>query len=116
MFTWEPSVNDTYYIFGLLGAFGFADGIWQSQFNGLLSSVFADRYEDAFGCCRVLQGVAGIVVFTMSNSCCMQTKVIFAAVTCILALVLYIVMEIMRSRERAMEKSSDDNNVNGENN
>lgn len=101
MAVWEPSSDDQYLLFAFIGAWGFADGIWQSQINSLISSLFADRYETAFGCCRVLQGLAGIIVFTLSNMLCMMSKIIFTTATCILSVVLYIAMEVIGRRSRA---------------
>ncbi|XP_045191981.2 protein unc-93 homolog A-like isoform X2 [Mercenaria mercenaria] len=100
MTSWKPSLEDQYLLFAFIGAWGFADGIWQSQINSLISSMFADRYETAFGCCRVLQGLAGIIVFTMSNMMCMMSKIIFTTATCLLSVVLYVVMEIVGYRDR----------------
>lgn len=96
MMAWNPRSEDTEQIFVLLGLWGFAEGIWQSQINSLISSVFADRYEEAFGCCRLVQGVAGIIVFTLSENLCMMSKIIITMTTCILGVALYIVMEITR--------------------
>ena len=58
--------------------------------------MFADRYEEAFGCCRLVQGVAGIIVFTLSENLCMMAKIIITMTTCILGVVMYIVMDVMR--------------------
>lgn len=33
MVTWEPVPGDQYLLFAFIGAWGFADGIWQSQIN-----------------------------------------------------------------------------------
>jgi hypothetical protein len=33
MAVWEPSSDDQYLLFAFIGAWGFADGIWQSQIN-----------------------------------------------------------------------------------
>lgn len=96
MITWQPSADDTSKIFILLGLWGLAEGIWQSQINSLISSVFADRYEEAFGCCRLAQGFAGIIIFIVSENFCMMTKIIITMTTCVLCLVLYMVMELLR--------------------
>lgn len=102
MMTWRTSADDTYYIFALLGAWGFSDGIWQSQINSLISVTFSERYETAFGCCRVLQGFGGIVVFIMSDVVSMPTKILFAGVMCVLSIVGYVVMEV-KNRKSARE-------------
>jgi len=66
--------------------------------------VFADRYETAFSCCRVLQGLAGIIIFMLSNATCMVHKLIFTATTCVIAMVLYIIMELLLKREHKREQ------------
>lgn len=35
MVSWQPSPEDQYLLFALIGAWGFADGIWQSQINSM---------------------------------------------------------------------------------
>lgn len=96
MITWQPTADDTIQIFVLLGLWGVAEGIWQSQISSLVSYVFADRYEEAFGCCRLVQGLAGIFVFTASENFCMMTKISITMISCILSVVLYLVMELLR--------------------
>ncbi|WAR11819.1 UN93A-like protein [Mya arenaria] len=104
MMYWEPTEVDQPWLLALLGVWGFADGIWQSQTNSLISTVFADRYEEAFGSCRVLQGVAGIAVFLMSSSLCMTSKILFIVGSCVVTTTCYIVLEIaeMKSMKLAM--------------
>lgn len=63
---------------------------------GLISSLFADRYEDAFGACRIVQGVAGMIVYTLSENLCMMLKIVIIMTSCIVGVVMYIVMEMMR--------------------
>ena len=64
--------------------------------SGLITSVFADRYEEAFGCCRFVQGLAGIIVFSMSENLCMMTKILITMATCIISVFLYFVLEVKR--------------------
>lgn len=98
MVKWEPTPDDQYWLFAFVGVWGFADGIWQSQINSVISSVFSDCYENAFSCCRFLQGVAGLVFFNMSNMFCLMTKIFFTMGTCVLSVTLYLVMEILNRR------------------
>ena len=77
------------------------NGLIQSHFillllSGLIASVFAGRYEEAFGCCRLVQGLAGIIVFVMSENLCMLNKILVTMAACVLSLILYIIMEVTR--------------------
>ncbi|XP_052816107.1 protein unc-93 homolog A-like isoform X1 [Mya arenaria] len=94
MMYWEPTELEKPWLLAMLGVWGFADGIWQSQTNSLISAVFADRYEEAFGSCRILQGVAGIAVFLMSNLLCMISKILFIVGACVVTTTCYIALEI----------------------
>ncbi|KAH3778766.1 hypothetical protein DPMN_180237 [Dreissena polymorpha] len=101
MVHWDPTKEHRYFLLGLLGVWGFADGVWQSQTNSLISAVFADRYESAFGCCRVWQGISGLIVFLLSSVLCMIHKVAFIASACSLTIACLIVLEIVVRRRKA---------------
>lgn len=67
--------------------------------------MFADRYEPAFGCCRVLQGVGGIAIFLMSNALCMMTKIIFITGACVVTTVAYVILEVGLKRTAVRDAS-----------
>ena len=66
----------------------------------MINAVFPDSFERAFGCSRFMQGLAGIAIFSTSNQLCMNTKIPFILCTCLISIILYLVMEILRRREQ----------------
>jgi len=99
MMHWQPSPDSLMPYFVVMSVWGISDGIWISQINILMGSVFPDKYEEAFAGLRVAQGMSVAVSFGYSNSLCMTAKIYILGVFCLFSVIAYILMEFFIKRQ-----------------
>ncbi|GFN95986.1 unc-93-like protein a [Plakobranchus ocellatus] len=91
---WHPSSSNGYFIHIMMFCWGLSDGIWISQANGLISSVFKHRYEATYGGMRVAQGLGVTILLSFSTFADMSFKVTFMMAACVLGLLGYLLMKL----------------------
>ncbi|RUS79522.1 hypothetical protein EGW08_012720 [Elysia chlorotica] len=91
---WRPVTGDVCLIHTVMFFWGLSDGIWISQVNGLISSIFKLHLEATLGGMRVAQGLGVTIFLSMSRFVDMKIKVFIMMASCSLALVGYLVMRI----------------------
>lgn len=98
MTQWQPSPDSLIPYFVVMGVWGISDGIWISQVNILMGSVFPDKYEEAFAGLRIAQGLSVAISFGYSSSLCMTAKIYILGGFCLISVVAYILMEVLLRR------------------
>ncbi|KAL5014985.1 hypothetical protein ScPMuIL_009255 [Solemya velum] len=104
MLLWTPTA-DLYVYFIVFGIWGIGNGIWSSQINSLVGTIFSDRSEEAFASQRMLQGLGTTIGYFYAKHMCMMEKIYILGAICVLGMILYIAMEIIfRRRTCTMRK------------
>ncbi|KAL5021218.1 hypothetical protein ScPMuIL_000373 [Solemya velum] len=105
MVVWTPSVGQLWAYFVLLGAWGFGDGIWMSQSNSIMSTLFPEQYEEAFAALRIMQGLSFTISYSYAKYLCMLDKIYTLGAVCVAGCVLYIVMELLHKSNEESPKT-----------
>ncbi|KAL5014885.1 hypothetical protein ScPMuIL_009155 [Solemya velum] len=98
MLLWTPTA-DLYVYFIVFGIWGIGNGIWSSQINSLVGTIFSDRSEEAFASQRMLQGLGTTIGYFYAKHMCMMEKIYILGAICVLGMILYIAMEIIFRRK-----------------
>ncbi|GFR79086.1 Unc-93-like protein A [Elysia marginata] len=91
---WHPGPSQVYIIHTMMFCWGLSDGIWISQVNGLISSIFKHHFEATLGGMRLAQGLGVTIFLSLSKFVNMEIKVFIMMAACLLALIGYLVMRI----------------------
>ncbi|KAH9515632.1 hypothetical protein Btru_011597 [Bulinus truncatus] len=105
---WKPSADSVVPFFAMVGVWGTAHGIWISQVYYLMGVLFPEQYEDAYAGLRLAQGVGFVIVLTLSSILSLLARIYCMIFGCILALTLYISLEILLKRRSSHKVFTND--------
>jgi len=100
MFTWSPTSSSVEVVYVLAALWGIADAIWQTQINALYGVLFASDEEAAFSNYRLWESFGFLLAFiTQASGVCVLPKLIITLVVLSLAMVGYLMLEIVERKE-----------------
>lgn len=104
LYLWKPSADYVTVIYIVPIAWGLAEGIWQTQSNALVALLFPDKTDAAFANYHTWKAVGFTITFVYSNFLCVSTKLIVAMALLVVAITLYVIVELRVHRSRQAEK------------
>merc|ERR1712098_192094 len=96
MLSWTPTKSTQFVVYILAALWGTADAIWQTQINALYGVLFASDEEAAFSNYRLWESFGFLLAFiTQASGVCVLPKLIITLVVLSLAMVGYLMLEIV---------------------
>lgn len=94
MALWNPLGKSVGMLFILPTVAGFAEGIFQAQFNSLVAMVFPDRITGAFATYHTSKATAFTLTFVLARFVCLRERLYFALALSAVGLLGYVIVEI----------------------
>lgn len=103
LYAWIPTADDTSMIFVVPIIWGLAEGIWQTQSNALVAFLLPETKDSAFANYHTWKAVGFTITFIYSSFLCVSVKLIVAIALLVVAMILYVVVEIRVKRQQRNE-------------
>lgn len=100
LYLWIPQRDDITLIFVLPVIWGLAEGIWQTQSNALVALLFPEKKDAAFANYHTWKAIGFSITFVYGNFLCVSTKLMIALVLLVVAMTLYVIVEIRVTRRK----------------
>ncbi|XP_076449135.1 protein unc-93 homolog A-like isoform X2 [Babylonia areolata] len=107
MLSWNPTGTKIGYLFILPCFSGFAEGIFQAQFNSLVAMVFPKQVTGAFATYHTSKATAFTLTFVLARFLCLYQRLYVSLTLSILGLLGYIIVEVMLHRSKQRQDASD---------
>lgn len=109
MLLWDPAGTSVGYLFILPCVSGFAEGIFQAQFNSLVAMVFPDQVTGAFATYHTSKATAFTLTFVLARFLCLYQRLYVSLTLSTIGLLGYIIVEVMlhRHKKRTADGNSD---------
>ncbi|KAL8586816.1 hypothetical protein ACOMHN_052692 [Nucella lapillus] len=108
MLLWDPAGTNIGYLFILPCVSGFAEGIFQAQFNSLVAMVFPNQVTGAFATYHTSKATAFTLTFVLARFLCLYQRLYVSLTLSILGLLGYVIVEVMLHRSSKKEKAEKD--------
>jgi len=92
---WVLDRDQEWVLFLMASMWGITDGIWQTQLNALVGSIFTNESEAAFANYRLFESLGFIIAFAYSQYLCTEIKLYILSGVLVLGFLGYIAAEIL---------------------
>jgi MFS family permease len=107
MFFWNPKANDIYIVFLFTIFYGWAEGVWSTQINSIIGTIFPNEEQEAFANNRLTQSIIFVIAWISSIHLRITHKLIVIILFAIFSLICYILLEVLiKFKEKTMLNES----------
>ncbi|XP_071528811.1 UNC93-like protein [Panulirus ornatus] len=92
---WPPHPDDLVWFFIIVGLWGVADAVWQTQINALYGVIFSSESEAGFSNYRLWESMGFFIAYACSTVLCIDSKITILLIFLLMGIAGYYIIEAL---------------------